>query len=77
MTSASKKAHQYPSPRLRRLDATKVVIIAIAPCAKLIIFVARKIRTSDNARAAKIKPCVNPSRVMFMNKLTCAPQKPR
>ena len=53
MTSASKKAHQYPSPRLRRLEATKVVIIAIAPWAKLIIFVARKIRTSDNASSGK------------------------
>ncbi len=56
MTSAIKKAHQYPNPRLRRLEAMKVVIIAIAPWAKLIIFVALNIRTSDNASAAKIKP---------------------
>ena len=54
-----------------------VVIIAIAPWAKLMIFVALKIRTSDRARAAKIKPWVRPSSVMFMNKLICQPQNPR
>ena len=49
-----------PQSSIKRLDATKVVIIAIAPCAKLMTFVARKMRTSARASDAKIIPSVSP-----------------
>ncbi len=43
-----------------------VVIIPMAPWAKLMILVARKIRTRARAKAAKIIPLAMPSSVMLM-----------
>jgi hypothetical protein len=42
-----------------------VVIIAMAPCAKLTMFVARKMSTRPRATAATIMPVAIPPRVMF------------
>ena len=63
------KAHQYPTPRPRRLEAMNVVIMAMAPWAKLTIRVARKMRTSARANAAKIIPLAIPLRVMLTKRL--------
>ena len=41
MTSTRTKAHQYPTPRDSRLKAMNVVNMPAAPCAKLMIRVAR------------------------------------
>src|SRR3954468_4239641 len=50
-----------------RASATKVVAIAIEPCAKLTIRVDRQIRTSARAKAAKTMPCARPERVVSTN----------
>src|SRR3954447_22095075 len=50
-----------------RASATKVVAIAIEPCAKLTIRVDRQIRTSARAKAAKTMPCASPERVVSTN----------
>src|SRR3954453_11359953 len=50
-----------------RASATKVVAIAIEPCAKLTIRVDRQLRTSARAKAAKTMPCASPERVVSTN----------
>jgi hypothetical protein len=47
----------------------KVVIMPSAPWAKLMILVARKMRTRARAKAAKTMPLATPSRVMLMKRL--------
>ena len=47
----------------------KVVIMPMAPWAKLMMRVARKISTRERARAAKIIPLAMPLSVMLMNRL--------
>ena len=54
-----------------------VVIMAMAPWAKLMTFVARNMSTRASASAAKIMPWVRPSSVMLMKRLILSPQKPR
>ena len=50
-----------------------VVNMAMAPCAKLMILVARKTSTRARASDAKIIPSVSPLSVMLMKRLNPTP----